>query len=161
MLRVVVMGVAGSGKTTVGERLAERWQARFVDADSVHPPANVAKMAAGIPLDDADRAPWLRRLQDELASSDAIVVTCSALKRRYRDALREAGDVTFVFLDVGRDVAAERVGGRRDHFMKTGMVESQFAVFERPQPDEHDIVTVDGSLPVDTIVTETTDALAG
>lgn len=161
MLRVVVMGVAGSGKTTVGERLAERWQARFVDADSVHPPANVAKMAAGIPLDDEDRAPWLRRLHDELATSDAIVVTSSALKRRYRDVLRAAGDVTFVFLDVGRDLAAERIGGRRDHFMKTDMVESQFAALEPPQPDEHDVVTVNGSRPVDELVTEITDALTG
>ena len=94
-VRVVVMGVAGSGKTSVGERLAERYAARFVDADDAHPAANVAKMSAGVPLTDLDRRPWLAQLQRELADNDQIVITCSALKHAYREQLRRAGDVLY------------------------------------------------------------------
>jgi len=157
--RIVVMGVSGSGKTTVGERLADRLDARFIDADAVHPPANVAKMSAGIGLTDVDRAPWLQRLRDELATSDEIVVTCSALKRAYREVLRGAGDVTFVFLNVERDVAAARVAERTGHFMKRDMVDSQFATLEPPDPDEHDIVVVDAGRTVDAIMEEITASL--
>lgn len=161
-LRIVVMGVAGSGKTTVGERLAGRFHARFVDADAVHPPANVAKMSAGIPLTDADRAPWLERLAHELADSARVVVTCSALKRDYRDVLRSAGDVTFVFLDVDRDVAVARAAGRADHFMKADMVDSQFATLEAPPgPGEHDVVAVDADRSVDEIIEDVVAALEG
>jgi gluconokinase len=155
------MGVTGSGKSTVGRLLARRVHATFVDADDLHPAANVTKMSAGRPLDDADRAPWLRRVRDELAAADAVVVACSALKRDYRDVLREAGGVVFVFLDVGPDVVADRVGGRRGHFMKTDMVASQFADLERPGDDEHDVLLVDADRAVDDIVDALADATDG
>lgn len=148
MLRVVVMGVAGAGKTTVGRALAARLGARFVDADDAHPPANLAKMAAGIPLTDADREPWLDRLRAELAGHDRIVVTCSALKRAYRDRLRDAGGVRFAFLDVDADEATRRVATRADHFMGAGMVDSQFAALERPTDDERDVIVVDARADV-------------
>jgi gluconokinase len=159
--RVVVMGVAGSGKTTVGLRLASLLDARFVDADDVHPPTNVEKMASGVPLTDADRAPWLRRLRDELAGDGSTVVTCSALKRRYRDVLRAAGEVTFVFLDIDRDAVIERVAGRDGHFMKADMVDSQFADLEPPQADEHDIVAVDAERSITEVVDAAFDAVTG
>lgn len=161
--RVVVMGVSGSGKTTIGRRLADRIGARFIDADEVHPISNVEKMAAGIPLTDADRAPWLRLLRDELATGaddgDGVVVTCSALARRYRDVLRETPGVVFVYLQIDADAVTERVAGRSDHFMGAGMVESQFAVLEPPGPDEHDVVVIDAHAPIDAVVDAAVDAV--
>jgi carbohydrate kinase (thermoresistant glucokinase family) len=146
VVRIVVMGVAGSGKSTVGEVLADRIGARFLDADSVHPAANVAKMSAGEPLTDDDRWPWLRRLADELAGDDRIVVACSALKRRYRDVLREPEGVRFVFLDVDRDTAHDRARHRIGHFMGAGMVASQFDALEPPGDDEGDVTVVDATV---------------
>lgn len=140
-MRIVVMGVAGSGKTTVGVPLAERLATEFVDGDDAHPAANVAKMRAGIPLTDDDRRPWLLTLRDRLGSS-SVVVACSALKRDHRDVLREAGQVRFVFLDVDEATAAGRVAGRAGHFMKESMVRSQFDTLERPSADESDVVSV-------------------
>jgi gluconokinase len=128
-MRVVVIGVAGSGKTTVGERLAEGLGARYVEADSAHPPENIAKMSAGIPLTDEDRRPWLERLAAELAAGDPVVVTCSALKRRYRDVLRSAGSVRFVYLEIDRQLAADRMA-----------------------PDETDVITIDASSPIPDLV---------
>ena len=151
-VRIVVMGVTGSGKTTVGRALAEALEAAFLDADSVHPPANVAKMSAGEPLTDDDRWPWLARLRAELRSSDSIVVACSALKRRYRDLLRHAGEVRFVFLDLDPDTARERATHREGHYMGAEMVASQFEALERPGVDETDVVTVDATGVLDAIV---------
>ncbi|HEY4333959.1 MAG TPA: gluconokinase, GntK/IdnK-type [Ilumatobacteraceae bacterium] len=159
-VRVVVMGVAGSGKTTIGTALAERMTARFLDADAAHPAENIAKMAAGIPLTDADRWPWLARLRHELRGDDPIVVTCSALKRSYRDMLRGAGDVRFVLLDIDPATARDRTASREGHFMRAEMVSSQFDTFERPQPDELDVAVVDASRPVADVVGETVAALA-
>lgn len=150
--RIVVMGVAGSGKTTVGRALARRLDTKFVDADDAHPPANIEKMRTGIPLTDADRRPWLLALRDRLASSEALVVTCSALKREYREMLREAGAVTVVFLDVDQATALERLNARDDHFMKAGMLQSQFDDLERPESDEHDVFAVDAAQPVATLL---------
>lgn len=141
-VRVVVMGVAGSGKTSVGERLAARLGAAFVDADEVHPPENVAKMAAGTPLTDADRWPWLERLRDVLAGHERVVVTCSALKRSYRDVLRGAARVRFIHLDVARPVLEERLADRTGHFMAAGMLDSQLATLEPPTADERDVEIV-------------------
>jgi len=146
--RLVVMGVAGSGKTTVGTRLADRLGTEFVDADSAHPPENIDKMAAGIPLTDADRRPWLLELRRRLESSERVVVTCSALRRPYRDLLRDVDDVSFLFLDVDRATVLERLNARRGHFMKADMVASQFDALEPPEPDEHDIVAVDATQPI-------------
>ncbi len=152
---LVVMGVAASGKSTVGEALASALGVGFLDADDAHPQANVDKMAAGTPLTDEDRWPWLARLTREMADADAgLVITCSALKRRYRDQLRWAGDVRFVFLDPSRDEIERRINEREDHFMGPAMVESQFAALERPAVDEHDIVHIDGAPTLEVIVAE-------
>lgn len=144
-MRIVVMGVAASGKTTVGQRLAEALGLRFVDADDAHPQANVDKMSAGVPLDDTDRWPWLASLTRTLAdatATDGVVVTCSALKRSYRDQLRWAGDVRFVHLDVDRDEVIRRIEARTDHFMPPSMVDSQFDALEAPGDDELDVLVV-------------------
>lgn len=154
MLRVVVMGVAGSGKTTVGRALAECCNAELVDADTAHPAANIEKMARGEPLDDFDRAPWLRTLTAHLSEADRVVVTCSALKRAYRDVLRSAGGVRFVHLSITPELAIERTSSRQGHFMKPGMVTSQFATLEPPAADELDIIVVDAAGDVDTVLAE-------
>ena len=158
-VRLVVMGVAGSGKTSVGERLAERYGARFVDADEAHPEANVAKMSAGIPLTDLDRRPWLAQLQRELADNDQIVITCSALKRAYREQLRRAGDVRFIYLAVEPATALDRVSARPDHFMGADMVASQFDTLEPPGGSETDVVMIEATGDLDTVVAAAIEAL--
>lgn len=159
-MRIVVMGVAGSGKTTIGKRLAELLGARFVDADTVHPAENVAKMAAGTPLTDDDRWPWLELLRADLAGSDRIVVAASALKRAYRDVLRGAGDVRFAYLDIGRDVAIARIERRAGHFMRSDLVASQYEALEPPGRDESDVHTVDGMLDANAVIATIADAVA-
>jgi gluconokinase len=149
---MVVMGVAGSGKTTVGTQLAERLSVSFLDADAAHPAANIAKMTSGVPLTDADRAPWLARLRAELASANAIVITCSALKRSYRDVLREAGGVRFLLLSISWADATRRLAHRPGHFMGPAMVDSQFAAFEPPSDDETDITVIDAELPIEQVI---------
>jgi gluconokinase len=150
---VTVMGVSGSGKTTVGAALAQRLRVPFADADDLHPPANVAKMSAGIPLDDADRLPWLRTVGAWLAEHAAGGVTsCSALRRSYRDVLREAApEQVFVHLASDREVIARRVAGRPGHFMPAALVDSQFATLEPLDPDERG-VTLDVDQPIDALV---------
>jgi len=137
---IVIMGVAGSGKTTVGELLAERLGLPFRDADGFHPAANVAKMSSGVPLVDEDRWPWLDAIGAALrdAGSQGIVVTCSALKRIYRDRIRTAAGrpVAFIFLDGPRALLAERIGSRKGHFMPPSLLDSQLATLERPAADE-------------------------
>ena len=148
---VVVMGVSGSGKTTVGAALADALGLRFVDGDALHPAANVAKMAAGIPLDDADRAPWLDAVGAVLAAGP-VVVACSALKRVYRDRLRAAApDLDLVFLDGSRELLASRMAARPGHFMPASLLDSQLATLEPPTADEHP-VTVDVAPAVSEIV---------
>jgi gluconokinase len=148
---VVVMGVSGSGKTTVGAALAHALGLRFVDGDALHPAANVAKMAAGIPLDDADRAPWLDAIGAVLAAGP-VVVACSALKRIYRDRLRAAApSLQLVFLDGSPELLASRMSHRPGHFMPTSLLDSQLATLEPPTPDEHPL-TVDVAVPVGAIV---------
>lgn len=128
--RWVIAGVSGCGKTTVGRALAAKLGVPFLDADDFHPPANVAKMRAGTPLDDADRAPWLEVLGSELAKHESVVLACSALKRAYRDRLRQlAGPVAFVVLEVPREVLESRMRGR-DHFMPPELLDSQLADLE-------------------------------
>ncbi|SFS14387.1 gluconokinase [Microbacterium sp. cf046] len=138
---LVVMGVSGSGKTTVAAAVAERVGALFLDADDFHPASNTAKMAAGTPLTDADRAPWLAAVGDELARRTAsgaqVVLACSALKRAYRDVLRErGGDVCFALLDGSPELLADRIGARAGHFMPATLLGSQLVALERLQPDE-------------------------
>jgi gluconokinase len=127
---VVVMGVAGSGKTTVAALLAERLGVPLAEADAFHPQANIDKMAAGHPLTDEDRWPWLRAIADWIRSVDDGVVTCSALKRSYRDLLREGGDVWFVHLAGAPELLASRIGARSGHFMPAALLDSQLADLE-------------------------------
>ena len=136
---VVVMGVSGAGKSTVGIALAGLLGVGFVDADALHPPANVAKMAAGTPLTDADRWPWLDRVGAALADAreTGLVVACSALKRAYRDRIRAAAPAArFVHLDVPRAMLAKRVTARPDHFMPASLLDSQLETLEPLEPDE-------------------------
>jgi len=140
-VRWVVMGVSGCGKSTVGRELADARGAAYVEGDAFHPPANVAKMSAGQPLDDDDRADWLRALQQQIRGARErnvnLVVSCSALKRRYRDLLRE-GDpaLRFAHLHGPRDLIAERLSARRDHYMPPLLLDSQLAALEPLEQDE-------------------------
>jgi gluconokinase len=135
------MGVAGSGKSTIGAALARALGVEFVEGDDYHPAENVKRMAAGVPLTDEDRAGWLRALASRLREAEdagtGLVMTCSALKRSYRDVLRAgAADLQFVFLRGPRVLIAERLGKRRGHFMPVSLLDSQFAALEEPSPDE-------------------------
>ena len=150
-MRVVVMGVAGSGKSTVAQMLARELDAVYLDADDFHPATNVAKMAAGIPLDDDDRWPWLARLRAALRARPRVVLACSALRRGYRDVLRGAEDVQFLFLDIDQALATARLDARPGHFMTASMVASQFAALERPDR-ESGVVVADASMGVDVLV---------
>jgi gluconokinase len=129
----VVMGVSGSGKTTIGEALACRLGWRFIDADDHQPPENVAKMAAGQPLDDADRWPWLDRLNAILRSEDNAVLACSALKERYRQRLaQDVPDLAWIYLKGDFDLIHSRLGERRHRYMPASLLASQFAALEPP-----------------------------
>jgi len=146
---IVVMGVSASGKTAVGRPLAERLGCPFIDGDVLHPQANIDKMKAGHPLDDADRAPWLDRVAEWLAAHEGGgVIACSALKRRYRDRLRKAApDTLFVLLAPSLAVLRQRDAARKGHFMPASLLDSQLATLERPDADEHAITIVnDGSV---------------
>jgi gluconokinase len=146
---VVVMGVSGSGKTTIAESLAERLGWEFTEGDSHHPPANVEKMRAGTPLDDADRAPWLDQLAGWIGEREAagrsVVLTCSALRRRYRDRLRAGNDsVWFVHVDVPEAELSRRMAARTGHYMPASLLGSQLAALE-PLGDDEPGVTVPGT----------------
>ena len=159
---LVVMGVSGSGKSTVGAALAQRLRVPFADADDFHPPANIAKMSAGEALDDDDRVPWLEAIGAWLAAHDAEggVVSCSALKRSYRDQLRRhAPRLQLVHLHGSREVIARRQASRPGHFMPASLLASQFATLEPLAEDEHGIV-LDVDQSVDAIVDGSVDASA-
>ena len=149
--RVVVTGVSGAGKSTVGSALAAALGVRFVEGDDLHLQASVAKMAAGEPLDDDDRWPWLVRVRRELRAGPAVVA-CSGLARRYRDLLRGVGGVRFVHLALDPATAGGRLGSRTGHYMGPGMVDGQFAALEPPEPDEVDVTVLDGAAPVADLV---------
>ena len=143
--QIVVMGVSGSGKSTIGSLIADRLGVPFTDADDLHPAANVQKMAAGQPLDDDDRWPWLALVGDALAgaSRSGLVIACSALKRSYRDAIRvSAPEAVFVLLTGSRELLASRLGHREGHFMPATLLDSQLATLEPLAADEGG-VTVD------------------
>jgi gluconokinase len=153
---LVVMGVSGSGKTTIASRLAERLHWTFEDGDRFHPKSNVEKMSAGHPLTDEDRWPWLNAIGDEIKrvckTRDHAVIACSALKRAYRDVLvRGRNDVRMVYLNGTQDLIARRLALRKHHFMPPGLLESQFKTLEAPAADENPVtVSIDAS--VDAIV---------
>ena len=160
---VVVMGVSGSGKTTVGAALARRLGWSFQEGDALHPPKNVAKMRTGIPLDDADRVPWLRavaaRIDEWRERGEAGVITCSALKRKYRDMI--IGDrkgVRLVYLTAPPAVIAQRLAERHGHFMPASLLESQLATLEPPDADEDALILVVDA-PVETVVERIAAAL--
>ena len=155
---LVVMGVAGSGKSTLAQLLAERLGAGLVEGDDLHPPANVAKMRAGEPLDDQDRRPWLEALArvigEHEAAGSSTVMTCSALRRSYRDLLREGHpSVRFVHLAVPPEVLRDRLARRTGHFMPASLLDSQLATLEPLEQDEPGIV-VDGTRPAAELVDE-------
>lgn len=160
---VVVMGVSGSGKTTIARELAARWHEVFIEADDLHSVEEIDKMASGHPLTDDDRLPWLRRvgarIKVEVDLGHSPVTACSALRRRYRDVLREYDpDVYFVLLSGPIDVVRERLNARQHPFMPTSLLESQYATLEPLQPDEAGI-TLDLSWDCDQIVRAVAAAL--
>ena len=152
MTIAVVMGVSGSGKTTVARGLARQEGWILLEGDSFHPPANIVKMKAGIPLTDDDRWPWLRAIaarEDELlAAGQSAVVACSALKRSYRDVLiGDRPDTVLVYLRGSKELILERMKARKDHFMPPALLDSQFATLEEPGSDEHPIIADIGGPP--------------
>jgi gluconokinase len=158
MTIILVMGVASSGKTTVAAGLAERLGWAFRDADSFHTPGNVAKMSAGVPLVDADRLPWLDAIvawmNERTDAGENGVVTCSALKRAYRDRLRlSRAAIRLVHLKGSRDLLAARIAAREAHFMPPALLASQFATLEEPGADE-DAITIGVEAPVERIIAE-------
>ena len=160
---LVLMGVSGCGKTTVAEIIAERLDWPLEEGDALHPPENVAKMHAGHPLDDADRAPWLARVADwvdaRLDAGESGVITCSALKRKYRELIDRRGrDVEFVYLHGSRELIASRLAARQGHFMPASLLDTQFATLEEPGPDEPAIRVEIGDAP-EVIAAEIIDAL--
>jgi gluconokinase len=147
---IIVAGVSGSGKTTVGAMLAGRLRWRFADGDDFHPAANIEKMRAGVPLTDADRWPWLRAIaawmDERIARDESAVVACSALKRSYRDVLLDGRpDVRLVFLMVDREVLSKRLAARHGHFFNAELLSSQLDTLEPPQPDEHAVTVIEHS----------------
>ncbi len=155
---IVVMGVCGSGKSTVASALADALQLRMLDGDDLHEPLSVDKMRSGIPLEDADRLPWLDRVGSYLAAADAQsprgrIVACSALKRAYRDRIRRiCPAVCFVFLDGEPELIRQRMAQRVGHYMHIGLLASQLQALERPQADEADVISLDIALPLPRLV---------
>ena len=153
---LIVAGVSGSGKTTVGAMLAGRLGWRFADADDFHPAANIEKMRAGIPLTDADRWPWLQALaawmDERIAQGKSAVITCSALKRTYRDLLLGGRpQAQMIFLDVDPEELARRLAARHGHFFPEKLLGTQLDALDPPQPDEHVISVADAGDPADTV----------
>jgi gluconokinase len=152
MCRVfLLMGVSGSGKSTVGLALAQKLGVPFYDGDDFHPPQNIAKMSAGIPLDDADRHVWLVRLHrliaNHLARGNTAVVACSALKKSYRDQLRQGNDgLQIIYLEGSFDLIRQRMATRPNHYMKAEMLQSQFDTLEPPSPHNTLIINIEQSL---------------
>ena len=156
-LAVVVMGVSGSGKSTVAAGIAEALGLHFIDGDGLHPAENVARMRAGMPLRDEDRWPWLDRigacLADRAQWPDGVAIACSALKRAYRDRIRAAAPgVRFVFLEGPAELIRARMAGRVGHYMPATLLESQLQTLEPPGADEPDALRVSIELPVDAVI---------
>jgi gluconokinase len=155
---IVIMGVAGAGKSTVGALLAEALKWPMIEGDSLHPPANIEKMSHGVPLNDDDRLPWLKaiaaRIDDARQARQPIIVTCSALKRNYRDILADGhDDVGFVYLKGAKDLIADRLAGRKGHFMPPQLLDSQMAALQEPGADEPCMVIAIEAPPADIVRT--------
>ncbi|MCX5577889.1 gluconokinase [Kaistia terrae] len=166
-MAIIVMGVSGSGKSSIGEGLAGALGLDFVDGDGLHSPENVAKMASGTPLVDDDRWPWLDKIGSTLGDGSAhpvgIVVACSALKKIYRDRIRAAAgqSIRFVFLDAPQSLVQDRLGARKGHFMPPSLLASQYATLERPGADEPDVLAVAVDVPIAEIVRRAAEKLSG
>lgn len=164
-LALIVMGVSGSGKTSIGEGIAARLGVYFIEGDALHPAANVEKMSKGIPLTDEDRWPWLEKIGGEIAASlakgEGIAVSCSALKRVYRERLRAAagGHLYFIYLDGSKELLTKRMGERKGHFMPASLLESQLQTLEIPTGEPH-VVTVDIDDTIEGIVEASIKGLA-
>ena len=163
VIKCVIMGVCGSGKTSVGKALAQEFGATFIDGDDLHPRANIMKMATGHPLNDEDRGPWLERVSDVFFSLErrslSGVIVCSALKKSYRDIIRNGNEpMVFVHLRGPMPVILERMAARQGHYMKPEMVQSQFDTLEVPGPEETDVVTISIEQPLEQVIA---DAIAG
>jgi gluconokinase len=162
---IIVMGVSGSGKTSIAQKLADLLHLTFVEGDQLHPASNVEKMSKGIPLTDEDRMPWFDRIGDTMKASlhrgEGVLVSCSALKRSYRERLRAAADghLFFVYLEGSKALLTRRMGERKGHFMPTSLLESQLATLEVPT-GEAGVVTVDIDDTVDNIAAEAVKRLA-
>ncbi len=143
------MGVASCGKTAVGEMLAEKLSAHFIEGDRLHPATNVAKMSAGNPLTDEDRWPWLKAIGESLAGREACIASCSALKRVYRETIAKAAQrpVYFIYLFGSRELLEQRIGARKGHFMPASLLDSQLATLQEPAEDEL-ALKLDISLPI-------------
>jgi gluconokinase len=156
-LRVVIMGVSGCGKSSVGEGVSAQIGIPYRDGDDLHPAENVEKMRTGIPLSDDDRWPWLDRVAAALATQAPVIIGCSALRRAYRDRLRAGagGPLQFIHLSGSRDLIAGRMAARSGHYMPASLLDSQFAALEAPGPDEALTIPIDQPLPalIDAIAT--------
>lgn len=160
---IIVMGVSGSGKSTIGALLAEKLEQEFIDGDALHPEENRTKMAAGIALDDADRTPWLNNIGEKLSDSKKagapVIIACSALKRSYRDLIRShEPDTLFVHLTGGKQLIGERMAARKHEFMPTSLLTSQLATLEEPSSDEHVLLAEIAHTP-EQIVSDLLEAL--
>ncbi|ERK06440.1 Gluconokinase [Serratia fonticola AU-P3(3)] len=154
---IILMGVSGSGKSTIGAAVAREIKAKFIDGDDLHPRANIQKMASGQPLNDEDRAPWLQRLNDAAYSlnhkNESGIIVCSALKRRYRDLLRQDNDnMVFIYLKGSFETILARLQARSGHFMPTELLKSQFEALEEPEIDEKDVICVDIDTDVEGVI---------
>jgi gluconokinase len=163
---IVLMGISGCGKSSVGAAVARALGAKFIDGDDLHPRANIQKMAGGSPLNDADRAPWLERLNDAAYSlghkNETGLIVCSALKRRYRDRLRDGNpNLIFLFLDGDFELILGRLRSRSGHFMPLSLLRSQFEALERPAADETDVLRVDISGDFEQVVEQCVAAIQG
>lgn len=144
----ILMGVSSTGKTSIGTVLTQRLGIKLIDGDDLHPRANILKMGAGQPLNDDDRAPWLERIRDAAFSleqkSEIGIIVCSALKKQYRDLIRDGNEhVKFLFLEGSFDLVLQRMQQRKGHYMKTEMLKSQFDTLQVPQQDEPDVIHID------------------
>lgn len=153
---IVVFGVSGSGKTTVGKQLAERFDLAFIEGDDLHPKSNIAKMTRGHALNDEDRTPWLHHIAEkiklQITNEEGFVLSCSALKVKYRNILRQAGSLQFIFLSVHHRKLRQRLSERENHFMPPLLLESQLETLELPTISEQDVFTIDASVPLKTLL---------
>ncbi len=162
---IVVMGVSGTGKSSVGQQLAQQLQAKFIDGDNLHPRSNILKMSQGQPLNDEDREPWLTRLNDVIFSlqqkNETGFLVCSSLKKRYRERLRQDNHgITFLWLTGDYNLVLQRMQQRVGHFMPESLLRSQFMALETPGEDERDVMAVDIASSIDGVVQGCLDALA-